>query len=107
MIFAHILLPAMLLVICRSQQTPAHVENAYGNEEIAYSGNPTGGVVTTKNELLDRYRQLTAKSMLTLYDSCKLYKFLQNIQRNMETDIGEKSIGCINIIRKLQSLRKL
>lgn len=91
MIFAHIFLPAMLLVICKSQQAPSH----YGNEENMY-GNVSPGsdtistqTTTSSDELLDRYRQLTAKSLLRLYDSCKVHDFLQNIKHNIENDIGK------------------
>lgn len=80
----------MLLVICESQQTPAHIGSTYGNEEFVFSGIPGDESVATKNELLDRYRQLTAKSVQTLYDSCKVFNFLQSIKHNMGNDIGEK-----------------
>lgn len=82
----------MLLVICRSQQAPAHL--AYGNEENAF-GNLSPGteassapISANNNELLDRYRQLTAKSLLKMYDSCKVHDFLQNLKHNIENDIG-------------------
>lgn len=82
----------MLLVICRSQQTPAHIGSAYGNEEIVFNGIPASDAspAATRNDLLDRYRQLTAKSLLTLYDSCKVHDFLQNIKHNMENDLGKE-----------------
>lgn len=92
MILAHIFLPAMLLVICRSQQAPAHV--AYGNEENVYGNlSPVSDTtptppVTSNDELLERYRQLTAKSLIRLFDSCKVHDFLQNLKRNLANDIG-------------------
>lgn len=92
MILAHVFLPAMLLVICRSQQAPAHT---YGNEESVF-GNASPGsdtvstsATTNSDELLDRYRQLTAKSLLRLYDSCKVHDFLQNLKHNIENDLGK------------------
>lgn len=85
----------MLLVIVRSQQAPAHMPNVYGNEESVY-GNPSPNsdpiappAITNNDELLGRYRQLTAKSLLRLYDSCKVHDFIQNFKHNMENDIGE------------------
>ncbi|XP_031635759.1 leucokinins-like [Contarinia nasturtii] len=96
MILAHIFLPAMLLVICRSQQAPAHLTSAYGTEESVY-GNPSANndpmaspAITNNDELLGRYRQLTAKSLLRLYDSCKVHDFIQNLKHNMETDIDDE-----------------
>lgn len=92
MILAHIFLPAMLLVICRSQQAPAHT--TYGNDENTYgnlspgSETLTTSITASSDELLDRYRQLTAKSLLKMYDSCKVHDFLQNLKRNIENDIG-------------------
>lgn len=81
----------MLLVICKSQQAPTH----YGNEENVF-GNLSPGIdtistptTTSSDELLDRYRQLTAKSLLRLYDSCKVHDILQNIKHNIENDIGK------------------
>lgn len=91
MILAHIFLPLMLLVICRTQQAPAHLASAYGNEESVYNGVPASETTTaaSQTELLDRYRQLTAKSLLKLYDSCKVHDFLQNLKHNIENDIGK------------------
>lgn len=95
MILAHIFLPAMLLVICRSQQVPSHLQNPYGNEENVYGGlshasDPiTSTLSSNSDELLDRYRQLTAESLMKLYDSCKVHDFLQNLKHNMENDIGK------------------
>lgn len=95
MILAHIFLPAMLLVICRSQQVPSHLQNPYGNEENVYGGlsHASDPITSTSSanseELLDRYRQLTAESLMKLYDSCKVHDFLQNLKHNMENDIGK------------------
>lgn len=87
----------MLLVICRSQQAPAHLTSAFGNEESVYGnvapGSDTISTPTTSttnsDELLDRYRQLTAKSLLKLYDSCKVHDMFQNLKHNIENDIGK------------------
>lgn len=100
MILAHIFLPAMLIVICKSQQAPSHYSNSYGNEEsINYYNSPpqssmgdTMAAPASSDELLDRYRQFVAKSLLNLYDSCKVHDFLQNIKHNMENDLGKKHI---------------
>lgn len=75
----------MLLVICRTQQMPVH---AYGSEESVFNGLPSNET-PNKSDLLDRYRQLTAKSLLRLYDSCKVHDFLQNLKHNLENDIGK------------------
>lgn len=100
MFLAHIFLPAMLLVICRSQQAPAHL--AYGNEENVYGNlSPNNDAISTSSstnndELLDRYRHLTAKSLIRLYDSCKVHDFLQNLKHNIANDIGNE----LNLIEK-------
>lgn len=110
MILAHIFLPAMLLVICRSQQTPAHLTNIYGNEENVYdnvspeSDTISTSTTTSNDELLDRYRQLTAKSLLRLYDSCKVHDFLQNLKHNIENDIGKKSFNASAYMMKTDGL---
>lgn len=97
MILAHIFLPAMLLVICRSQQAPTHLASTYGSQENVYgivppgndfSGAPTTITTTSNDDLLDKYRKLTAKSLLRLYDSCKVHDFLQNLKHNVENEIG-------------------
>lgn len=96
MYLAHIFLPAMLIVICRSQQAPSHFPGAYGSDESMnffgkepVSSDSFAPLVTESNtELLDRYRQLTAKSLLNLRDSCKVHDFLQNLKHNMEVDSG-------------------
>lgn len=96
MYLAHIFLPAMLIVICRSQQSPSHLSGAYGSDEsMNFFGNqPISSdsfaslVTDSSTELLDRYRQLTAKSLLNLRDSCKVHDFLQNLKHNMEVDSG-------------------
>lgn len=85
----------MLLVICKSQQAPAHLTSTYGNEESVYGNvSPASDTISTatttsSDELLDRYRQLTAKSLMRLYDSCKVHDFLQNLKHNIENDIGK------------------
>lgn len=91
MILAHIFLPAMLLVICKTQQAPAHITNAIGNEESVYNDSPASETpnATSKSELLDRYRQLVAKSLIKMYDSCKVHDFLQNFKHDMENDMSE------------------
>lgn len=93
MYLAHILLPAMMIVICRSQQPPSS-HYAYGSDEsVNFFGNQpvpseTPSTPTGNDELLDRYRQLISKSLLKLYDSCKVHDFLQNLKHNMENDFG-------------------
>lgn len=97
MFLAHVFLPAMLMVICKSQQTSVHLSPAFGNEETP---NLFGGGIPPMTDtappnaigselLIDRYRELIANSLLKLYDSCKVHDFLQNIRRNMENDNGE------------------
>lgn len=96
MYLAHIFLPAMLIVICRSQQPPSHYASAYGSDEsLNFFGNQptlseTLATSTTmgNDDLLDRYRELIVKSLLKLSDSCKVHDFLQNLKRNMENDLG-------------------
>lgn len=88
MILAHIFLPAMLLVICKTQQAPAHIANAIGNEENVFNDSPASET-SNATELLERYRQLVAKSLLKLYDSCRVHDFLQNLKRDMENDMSE------------------
>lgn len=90
-------MPAMLLVICKSQQTSIHLSPAFSNEEtpnLFGGGIPPMADSPTPNAigsdiLIDRYRELIANSLLKLYDSCKVHDFLQNIRRNMENDNGE------------------
>lgn len=96
MIVAHIFLPAMLLIICRTQQVPAHIANAIGNEEIVYSDSAGSEPpnITTKTELLNRYRQLIATSLIRLYDSCKVHDFLQNLKRDIENDMSKYRKSC-------------
>lgn len=91
MILAHIFLPAMLLVICKTQQAPAHIPNAIDNEENVFNDSPAKEApnATSKTELLDLYRQLIANSLLKLYDSCKVHDFLQNLKHDMESDISK------------------
>lgn len=91
MILAHIFLPAMLLVICKTQQAPARIPNAIGNDENVFSDSPASEIPNAngKADLLDRYRQLVAKSLLKLYDSCKVHDFLQNLKHDMENDLSE------------------
>lgn len=107
MLLAHIFLPAMLLVICKSQQTSIHLPSAYGNEETPNylaSGLPSLGAdafapnAIGNDLLLDRYREIIANSLLKLYDSCKVHDFLQNIRRNMENDNGE-CVSCEHEMR--------
>lgn len=98
MILAHIFLPAMLLVICRSQQAPPHLTNVYGNEESVYGNVATSDSKSNPSppsnaELLDRYRQLAIKSLLKLPDSCKVHDLLQNLKHNIENDIGKNFRG--------------
>lgn len=92
MVLAHIFLPAILLLICKSQQTLTHEASGFGDEENIY-GNPSSETIaiptiTSSDELLDRYRQLTAKSLLRLYNSCEVHDFLQNLKHNMGNNIG-------------------
>lgn len=88
MILADIFLPAMLFVICKSQNTP-HLNNPLSAEKTpdlyAYTG-PTSADASILNsdELLDNYRQFVAKSLLRLRDSCKLHDFLQSIKLNFD-----------------------
>lgn len=91
MILAHIFLPAMLLVICKTQQAPAHITTAIGNEESVYNDSPASETpnATSKTELLDRYRQLVAKSLIKMHDSCKVHDFLQNFKHDMENDMSK------------------
>lgn len=91
MILAHIFLPAMLLVICKTQQAPAHITNAIGNEENVFNDSPAKETpnANSRTELLDRYRQLIANSLLKLYDSCKVHDFLQNLKHDMESDMSK------------------
>lgn len=103
MILAHIFLPAMLLIICRTQQVPAHIVNANGNEESIYSDSPTNEAPnsTSKTELLGRYRQLIATSLLRLYDSCKVHDFLQNLKRDIENDLSKYAILAIRKLMRI------
>lgn len=91
MILAHIFLPTMLLVICKTQQAPAHITTAIGNEESVYNDSPANETpnASSKADLLDRYRQLVAKSLIKLPDSCKVYDFLQNLKLDMENDMSK------------------
>lgn len=112
MYLAHIFLPAMLIVICRSQQASSHFPGAYGSDEsMNFFGNQQVSsdsfaplVTESSTELLDRYRQLTAKSLLNLRDSCKVHDFLQNLKHNMEVDSGTGQFTLSSI--KLKSVSK-
>lgn len=83
----------MFIVICKSQQASPHFTPAFVNEETPniygrMADIPTSTTNNGPDELLDRYRQFIAKSLLKLYDSCKVHDFLQNIKHNMENDMG-------------------
>lgn len=95
MILAHIFLPAMLLIICKTQQAPARITSAIGNDENVYNDAPASETPnpTSKTELLDRYRQLVAKSLIKLHDSCKVHDFLQNFKHDMENDMSKLKFG--------------
>lgn len=114
MILAHIFLPAMLIVICKSQQMSSHFPDHYGNDVHpdvfglggggSVGGGGTGirsslGDLTSassstspqynnnnSNELLDRYRQFIANSLIKLSDSCRVFDFLQKIKNDMENE---------------------
>lgn len=87
-----------MLVICRSQQAPPHSTNVFGNEESVFGNVATSDSISNPSpssnaELLDRYRQLTIKSLLKLPDSCKVHDFIQNLKHNLENDLGKNFWG--------------
>lgn len=86
MMFAHILLAAMVVVICRSQQLPTVIETGGGGG----GDQPMGHAPIGENAiLLDRYRHLVANSLVQLRDSCQVHDFVQNIRRNFAFDSGK------------------
>lgn len=65
-----------------------------GNEENVFNDSPAGEIppAASKTDLLDRYRQLVVKSLLKLYDSCKVHDFLQNLKHDMENDMSKQCL---------------
>lgn len=100
MFLAHIFLPTMLFVICKSQQNPPQYPNVFENQEtIGIYGDAmlTGDrkllptITNSNDEILDRYRKLTVQSLLGLRDSCQAHDFFQYLKHNMENDFGENN----------------
>lgn len=83
MLLAGMFFPAMLIVICKSQ-SPPNDNNLLLPEKTADLYAPTGrlpvdSLIINNEDLLDKYRQFVAKSLVRLHDSCKLHDFLRNI----------------------------
>lgn len=88
MILAHIFLPAMLIVICKSHSSPQFNDQLTVEKSpdlYSFTG-PSGVDLSPTNnneELLDNYRQFVAKSLIKLHDFCRVYNFLQSIKFNL------------------------
>lgn len=92
MLLAHIFLPAILIVICKSQQIPPQFNQDEDPTDLLSSFGSSGTSAVPADQfpvdidLLDRYRQLIVKSLLRLYDSCKMHEFLASVRQNFESE---------------------
>lgn len=93
MIFAQLFLPAILFAICKAQtyenrdydEQPLNAPNRF-NENLESQ--------QKREQLIDQYRYMIAKSLLRLKDACRIYDYLMGAEPHWsdEDDTNKESV---------------
>ncbi|KAJ6635963.1 Leucokinin [Pseudolycoriella hygida] len=92
MIFAHILLPAILFAICRAQPYNESPQQSF----TSYDERPS----------IDEYRHLVTNSVLRMKDSCRIYDYLLDVDKKWTEDDGKLEVAPYGGSEQIRSNRE-